>query len=405
MERQTIAANFWVAPSKVRKNGLAPINATITRNGQRASFSTGRMIQPDNWDCKRQRAKGKSEEVIAINTHLQQISILLQQKEDDLISKGYIITAELLRDAMLDKIEALRTKTLMQLFDDFLSDRRRDMECGKIAKDTFENNNRSANYVREFIRNRYKRTDVALHELNHSFISNFDTFLRNDKVMKKNTSVKSLRTLKQVIGIAIANGYIRADPFAKFKIKREIVERDFLTNEELQRIINHNFTTTRLQRVRDIFIFACFTGLSYSDLRTLEPQHILKDENGRMWIKKKRVKTGILFRVPLLPIAKLILDKYREEERLLPILNIGTTDEYLKEIAALCGIEKRISSHTARYTFATTVTLTNRVSLEVVAKMMGHTNTRMTSHYAKVVDEYISEEMDKLNIIYHLNKE
>lgn len=405
MERQTIAANFWVAPSNVRKNGLAPINATITRNGQRASFSTGRMIQPDNWDCKRQRAKGKSEEVIAINTHLQQISILLQQKEDDLISKGYIITAELLRDAMLDKIEALRTKTLMQLFDDFLSDRRRDMECGKIAKDTFENNNRSANYVREFIRNRYKRTDVALHELNHSFISNFDTFLRNDKVMKKNTSVKSLRTLKQVIGIAIANGYIRADPFAKFKIKREIVERDFLTNEELQRIINHNFSTTRLQRVRDIFIFACFTGLSYSDLRTLEPQHILKDENGRMWIKKKRVKTGILFRVPLLPIAKLILDKYREEERLLPILNIGTTDEYLKEIAALCGIEKRISSHTARYTFATTVTLTNRVSLEVVAKMMGHTNTRMTSHYAKVVDEYISEEMDKLNIIYHLNKE
>lgn len=405
MERQTIAANFWVAPSKVRKNGLAPINATITRNGQRASFSTGRMIQPDNWDCKRQRAKGKSEEVIAINTHLQQISILLQQKEDDLISKGYIITAELLRDAMLDKIEALRTKTLMQLFDDFLSDRRRDMECGKIAKDTFENNNRSANYVREFIRNRYKRTDVALHELNHSFISNFDTFLRNNKVMKKNTSVKSLRTLKQVIGIAIANGYIRADPFAKFKIKREIVERDFLTNEELQRIINHNFTTSRLQRVRDIFIFACFTGLSYSDLRTLEPQHILKDENGRMWIKKKRVKTGILFRVPLLPIAKLILDKYREEERLLPILNIGTTDEYLKEIAALCGIEKRISSHTARYTFATTVTLTNRVSLEVVAKMMGHTNTRMTSHYAKVVDEYISEEMDKLNIIYHLNKE
>lgn len=405
MERQTIAANFWVAPSKVRKNGLAPINATITRNGQRASFSTGRMIQPDNWDCKRQRAKGKSEEVIAINTHLQQISILLQQKEDDLISKGYIITADLLRDAMLDKIEALRTKTLMQLFDDFLSDRRRDMECGKIAKDTFENNNRSANYVREFIRNRYKRTDVALHELNHSFISNFDTFLRNNKVMKKNTSVKSLRTLKQVIGIAIANGYIRADPFAKFKIKREIVERDFLTNEELQRIINHNFTTSRLQRVRDIFIFACFTGLSYSDLRTLEPQHILKDENGRMWIKKKRVKTGILFRVPLLPIAKLILDKYREEERLLPILNIGTTDEYLKEIAALCGIEKRISSHTARYTFATTVTLTNRVSLEVVAKMMGHTNTRMTSHYAKVVDEYIGEEMDKLNIIYHLDKE
>lgn len=401
MERQTIAANFWVAPSKVRRNGLAPINVTITRNGKRASFSTGRMIRPDNWDSKRQRAKGKSEEATAINTHLQQISIQLQQKEDDLISKGYIITADLLRDAMLGKIDSLQTKTLMQLFEDFLSDRRRDVECGKIAKDTFENNNRSANYVREFIRSRYKRSDVALHELNHSFISNFDTFLRKDKGMKKNTSVKSLRTLKQVIGIAIANGHIKADPFTKFKIQREVVERDFLTNEELQRIINHDFEAERLQRVRDIFIFACFTGLSYIDLRTLEPQHIIKDENGRMWIKKRRKKTGILFRVPLLPIPKLILEKYRGNEQLLPILNIGTTDEYLKEIAALCGIEKRISSHTARYTFATTVTLTNRVSLEVVAKMMGHTNTRMTSHYANVVDEYIGAEMDKLGSIYH----
>ena len=123
-----------------------------------------------------------------------------------------------------------------------------------------------------------------------------------------------------------------------------------------------------------------------------------------MWIKKRRKKTGILFRVPLLPIPKLILKKYRDNEQLLPMLNIGTTDEYLKEIAALCGIEKRISSHTARYTFATTVTLTNRVSLEVVAKMMGHTNTRMTSHYAKVVDEYIGAEMDKLGSIYHSNK-
>lgn len=404
MERQTIAANFWVAPSKVRRNGLAPINATITRNGQRASFSTGRMIRPENWDNKRQRARGKSEEATAINTHLQQIAIKLQQKEDDLISKGYIITADLLRDALLDKIDALQSKTLMRLFEEFLSDRRRDMECGKIAKDTFENNLRSANLVREFVANRYNRSDIALHELNNSFIANFDTFLRNDNKMKKNTSVKSLRTLKQVVGIAIANGYIKADPFAKFKIRREVVERDFLTNEELQRIINHDFTAERLQRVRDIFIFACFTGLSYVDLKTLQPQHIVKDESGRMWIKKRRVKTGILFRVPLLPIPKLILEKYRDDERLLPILNIGTTDEYLKEIAALCGIEKRVSSHTARYTFATTVTLTNRVSMEVVAKMMGHTNTRMTSHYAKVVDEYISEEMDKLGTIYHSNK-
>lgn len=188
--------------------------------------------------------------------------------------------------------------------------------------------------------------------------------------------------------------------FLNFKVQREICERVFLTEEELRILINKDFRIKRLERVRDLFVFCCFTGLSYSDVKTLTPEHFETDAHGRIWIKKKRVKTGVLFRVPLLPIPKLILEKYKGGDKLLPVVDLSSMDAYLKEIAELCGINKNISSHTARFTFATTVTITNHISLEVVSKMMGHTNTRMTSHYAKIVDKYIGEEMDKLNEMY-----
>jgi integrase len=180
-------------------------------------------------------------------------------------------------------------------------------------------------------------------------------------------------------------------------LEREVVEKAFLSEEELRKIINRDFAMPRLGRVRDIFIFSCFTGLSYSDVKSLDESHFVNDEEGRIWIKKNRVKTGVLSRIPLLPIPKLILEKYKGGAKLLPVIDLSSTDAYLKEIADLCGISKRVSFHTARFTFATTVTLTNRISLEVVSKMMGHTNTRMTSHYAKIIDTYIGEEMDKLD--------
>ena len=400
MKRRSFATTFCVSPSRVRKNGLSPINLTISYNGSRCSVATGRLVKYEDWDNRRQRVKGNSNEARAINEHLQLMKTRLLEKEDELLERGYMVNADTLRDALLEKIDTLQTKTLLQLFREYLLDREADMQCGKIAKDTYFNINRAYELVREYIEYRYKRKDISLVELNHSFIVAFHTFLLNNCKHKQNTAVKSLRILKQVINVALADRHLPSDPFSKFRIKREVVERDFLTNEELERVINHNFKTPRLERARDVFIFACYTGLSYSDLITLKLEHIVHDDNGRVWIKKHRVKTGVLFRVPLLPIPKLILEKYRDDEQLLPVRDISTFDEYLKEIAELCNISKRVSAHTARYTFATTVTLTNRVSIDVVAKMMGHTNTRMTSHYAKVIDDYIAEEMDKLQKVY-----
>lgn len=396
MEKSTFSTYFLVSPSKARKNGQTPINLIIRLNGQRASLSTHLFVSPKEWDSTRQRVKGTNESAKAINAVLKQILNRLYKKEAELLERGYVLTADLLRDAFLDKVDAIQSKTLVQTYQEFLDNLKQEVGI-KTSDDTYYNYFRAFELTKEYMRKKFKRDDMQLFELNHSFIANLDTFLRTTYHQKQNTAVKYLKCLKHVINIAVANGNIPANPFVNYKTEREVVDKPFLTEEELRIIINKDFAIKRLERVRDIFIFSCFTGLSYSDVKTLDKTHFCHDEFGRVWIKKHRVKTGVLFRVPLLPIPKLILEKYKGGEKLLPVIDIGSTDAYLKEIADLCGINKNISFHTARFTFATTVTLTNRVSMEVVSKMLGHTNTRMTEHYAKIVDEYIGKEMDNIN--------
>lgn len=218
--------------------------------------------------------------------------------------------------------------------------------------------------------------------------------------MQQNTTTKHLKFLKKLLNVAVANNYIGFNPLNAYKVEREPVEMDFLDEEELRKVINFDTPLPRLEKAKDMFLFGCFTGLSYIDIKTLTADHFESDGTGRIWIKKRRVKTGVLSRIPLLPIAKLILDKYKGGKALLPIQDASDVNKYLKDIAILCGINKRITFHTSRHTFATTVTLSNNISLEVVSKMMGHTNTRMTTHYAKLIDRCIGEQMDKLTDTY-----
>lgn len=235
-----------------------------------------------------------------------------------------------------------------------------------------------------------------MRELNIGFIQGFHSFLLGKKKMGQNSSTKHLKFLKQIVNLAVANSYMTFNPFLPYKIEREPVEIDFLDEEELRKVINFDTPIPRFERAKDMFLFGCFTGLSYIDIKTLTPEHFEKDGTGRIWIKKRRVKTGVLSRIPLLPIAKLILDKYKGGDKLLPIQDPADVNKYLKDIAILCGINKRITFHTSRHTFASTVTLANNISLEVVSKMLGHTNTRMTTHYAKLIDKCIGEQMDRL---------
>ena len=363
---------FSLRESKQNKKGLSPIEVSISTNGKRIYFSTGKYARSTDWNREKQLVKGKSEEAQLVNSYLTQLRNKIYQKEIELLQMGYLITAELLKEAVTDKVEALNEKSLFEVFAEHNREQEKLVGNG-VSKATFWISVYTVRLLKEFVQQKYKREDLYLRELNLNFIQSFHSFLRIDKGMAQNSSTKHLKLLKKIINLAVANSYMTTNPFITYKIEREPVEIDFLDEEELRKIINFDTPLPRLERAKDE-----------------------KDNTGRIWIKKRRVKTGVLSRIPLLPIAKLILDKYKGGEKLLPIQDPADINKYLKDIAILCDIKKRITFHTSRHTFASTVTLANNISLEVVSKMLGHTNTRMTTHYAKLIDKCIGEQMDKL---------
>ena len=395
MEKHCTMVYFSLRESKQNKKGLSPIEVSISTNGKRIYFSTGKYARSTDWNKEKQLVKGKSEEAQLVNSYLTQLRNKIYQKEIELLQMGYLITAELLKEAVADKVEALNEKSLFEFFEEHNREQEKLVGNG-VSKATYWISVYTVRLLKKFVQQKYKREDLYLRELNLNFIQSFHTFLRIDKGMAQNSSTKHLKLLKKIVNLAVANSYMATNPFITYKIEREPVEIDFLDEEELRKIINFDTPLPRLERAKDMFLFGCFTGLSYIDIKTLAPEHFEKDNTGRIWIKKRRVKTGVLSRIPLLPIAKLILDKYKGGEKLLPIQDPADINKYLKDIAILCDIKKRITFHTSRHTFASTVTLANNISLEVVSKMLGHTNTRMTTHYAKLIDKCIGEQMDKL---------
>ena len=226
MERHTFTTNFWVSSSKMNKNGLAPITATITLNGERASFSTGKSVKPEEWEVSKQKVKGTSDTAKSINETLLQIRNKIYRKEAELMERGYIINASILRDACLDKINALQSKTLCQIFDEYLAGQS-DAVGISISSDTFYNYSRALVLLKEYMRQKFDRADIALLELNYSFIDGFSTFLRKEYSQRKNTAVKYLRWLKRMVNMAIANRHLKFDPFINFKVQREVVDKVF----------------------------------------------------------------------------------------------------------------------------------------------------------------------------------
>ncbi len=399
MVRSSFSILFFIRENRVRKDGTTIVEVLVTVNGERSGFSTGKKVKVTNWDKTKQQVKGKDEEAKSLNNYLKAVKAKLYQKEAELLDKGFVITAKLLCEAYLGKVEFLKEKSLFAVFMEH--NREQEKLIGKgVSKATYWVSDYTFRLLKEFMKQQYKREDMYLRELNLNFIQSFHSFLRVDKGMCQNSSTKHLKLLKKILNLAMANSYVSFNPFAAYKVEREPVEIDFLTEEELRRIINFDTPLPRLEKARDMFLFGCFTGLSYIDVKTLTTAHFEKDSEGRIWIKKRRLKTGVLSRIPLLPMAKMILEKYKGGDKLLPIQDAADINKYLKDIAILCNINKRITYHTSRHTFASTVTLANNISLEVVSKMLGHTNTRMTAHYAKLVDETIATQMDRIANVF-----
>lgn len=399
MERSSYSINFWIRKDKIRKDGTAPIEVTINLNGERASFSTGKKVNVLHWDATKQVVKGNNDEAKALNRFMQTVKTKIYQKEIELLERGFVVTAILLKDAYFDKVECLSEKSLFGVFTEH-NDMQQAMVGKGISKDTHWVSEYTLRILKEHVKAKYRRDDIYLRELNINFIQGFHLFLLNDKKMSQNSTGKHIKLLKKIINLAVANSYMTFNPFATYKVERTPVEIEFLDEEELRRIINHDFQLPRLEKARDLFLFGCFTGLSYIDIKTLSEEHFERDKDGRTWIKKRRVKTNVMAKIPLLPMAKMILEKYKNSGKLVPMQDASDINTYLKDIAILCNIDKRITFHTSRHTFASTVTLSNNISLEVVSKMLGHTNTRMTAHYAKLVDDAIGKQMDKIVGIY-----
>jgi site-specific recombinase XerD len=383
---------------KKLSNGEFPIYARITLDGKRVELSTKKTCEENKWDTYRQELKGRSEHARTINHYLMNFKNQVQEKFNELERKGIEVNVDMLKGEITGTSSF--DKYLLKVFQE--NNILIAKETDNYSKSTLGQYATTLDRLEKFIIKEYKQNDIKLNSLNLLFIRKFDIYLKSEFDLKDNTIAKHLKQLKKVIHYAMSMKYIDADPFFGYKIRTLKATRQYLTKEELQRIENHKFRIQRLERVRDIFVFVCYTGLSYSDLKEFTGDKVIIGIDGNKWINYKRAKTGVDAKFPLLTPAQKILDKYVNDPEcnttglLLPVKSNQRLNSYLSEIAELCEIDKHITMHIARHTFASTITLANNIPIETVSKMLGHTDIKTTQLYAKVIDTKIAEDMKML---------
>lgn len=387
---------FYAKKAKTAANGLVPIYTRITINGKRIELSTNRFVEISKWSTEAGKMKGTSEEARSINNHLDLLKSQIRDAEMELIHKKIPVTTETIKSKLLGLDE--RARMLVPIFQDH-NNKIKELVGKEYAPGTLERYTTSLKHTIEFMQWKYNVSDIDITKIDHAFIADYEFWLRSVRNCANNTAVKYIKNFNKIIKICLANDWLDKNPFANYKSKVKEVERVYLTEDEIQSIIEKDFKTERLSLVRDIFLFSCFTGLAYIDVKNLTKSHISFGIDGEKWIFTHRQKTESASKIPILPVTQMIIDKYENhpqssnQEKLLPILSNQKMNEYLKEIAGVCEIEKELTFHIARHTFATTITLTNGVPIESVSKMLGHKNLRTTQHYAKVLDRKVSEDM------------
>ncbi|WP_407520952.1 site-specific integrase [Lacibacter sp. MH-610] len=398
--------SFQVKSSKKNEFGKAPIYARITINEVRTEFSLKRFIEPDKWINKAGVAKGNTEEIRGLNAHIMAVRTSLFQHYNRLLETGKTITADTVKNSYFGITE--KSKTIMEVFQ-YHNSQMKSLIGKEYSFGTHERYATALNHTKEFIEYKYNVSDYPIKQVNHEFITEYEYFLKAVRKCSHNTAIKYLTNFKKIMRICLGNGWIDKDPFINYRFRLNEVEREILHEHEIQAIADKEFATSRLEQVRDVFLFCCFTGLAYSDVKKLTRDHVIIGIDGERWIKVNRTKTDTRSSIPILPSAQAILDKYAShpkccaEKKLLPVNSNQKMNDYLKEIAAVCEIEKNITFHIARHSFATTVTLQNDVPIESVSKMLGHKSIRTTQHYAKVLDKKVSNDMallkEKMNLV------
>lgn len=397
----TFGVLFYLKIQKTSMQGKAPICARVTVNGKRTEISVKRSVNANEWDERKGMAKGNRKETVELNMFLNQFKAKIINTYQQMVLSDTVIDGPAIRDKVLGTDHL--APTLVSLIE-----YHNEQQESKLAVGTMKNYYTTQRYIEKFLREKYYRNDIVLSQLTYKFILDFERYLFNhipkdhQKALNNNGIMKHIERLRKMINMAVKLDWLAKDPFASFKKHFDKVERESLNSKELMALENKKFTIERLMHVRDMFLFSCYTGLTYIDFAELSPNKIIIGIDGELWISTSRAKTDTSVRIPLLPQATELIEKYRDDPRaknngtVFPVISNQRMNGYLKEIADLCGITKTLTFHIARHTFATTVTLSNGVPIESVLKMLGHTSIRTTQIYAKVVEQKLSEDIRNL---------
>lgn len=407
---------FYQKSDKVDQNGESPIFARLSFNNQRISISTGKLISKERWaftNNLRNALKLEKEKVIKSSLDLFQLNA--EKKFNELFRIDPQVSMELLKSELGGKPKAnLNTKevTIIQILEKYTKHFKKKVLSEERSSASLQKYERSKELLLNFMQKKYGLKDMPAKEISSAFVYSLEEFLKYEsnfkgKIgIKNNSVVKYMKMYKTACNYAMKMDLILKNPFHVYDGKLSVKDAVFLTQQELDRIENKIFSVARLEKVKDIFLFSCYTGYAPVDAMDLSMDNLFKDNSGHLWIMTSRAKTAIRANVPVLPPTLKIINKYKNQQKgLMPEISNQKMNAYLKEIADICGITKHLTWYVARHTFATTVTLGNGMRIENVSSMMGHTNIKQTQHYAKVLDANIMEDMNKLKIKYSQDKE
>jgi len=405
METNRCTIRVYIRKYKVRKDGKAPLLMRLTVNGRRWDSALKVAINPGDWDQRKEKATGEDSFSNLANETIESTRFRIHKIKLGFEDEGKILTLDAVKNKFLDKGKDQRT--ILKLFQKHNEEFR--MKVGvQVTYATYERYVTCFKHMKEFLKKEFKVDDLPVTEINRRLYDRFEYFLKKEKKCAHNTTIKYIRNFNKIVRIAVEQGWLTKSPYKDIGYRLEEIDKPYLTMEELNSIINKKIGIKRLDTVRDVFIFCCHTGLAFSDIKELTGDNIQLGIDKNRWIIKKRKKTNVVSKIPLLDTPARIIEKYKDYPRsanvstLLPVPSNQKMNAYLKEISDITEIKKVLTTHTARRTFATTIMLQNGVNIEAVSKMLGHTSLFMTRKYAKVDEYYIAGETAKIREIFRL---
>lgn len=394
-----VSVLFYAKKSKSKNENYVPIYLRITMGGKRVEVSTGKTVEYSKWNSSSNRMRGNTEESRVINNHLDILKFKILEIEQKLLLQGGYYEASDIKEILLGKRD--QDRFLIEIFKEHNS--KMEQLIGKeYAKSTLKGFRNCLDHFEKFLWKKSRTTDINIRKVDASFLDAFDFYLRTEAQLCNNTVVKHVKSLGKILKSCYFRGWVEKDVITQYKGKFNNVNVNFLTNEEINILKQQKFKSEGLTLVRDLFIFSCYTGLSYVDVYNLTKDQISVHKDGNKWIMTNRQKNRNISNIPLLKVAEAIISQYQNHKkilgtnRLLPVYSNQEVNDCLKSIANICDISKNLTFHVARHTFATTITLQNKVSIESVSKMLGHKSIRTTQHYAKILDEKVSADMSAL---------